>query len=87
MSRVTTNKDLYKPFKVGQISPRAWMALNDVNILSEYQSQYYGLVYEFAYVKDGTKRWAKSTFDETDGDSYADLIEIVEQTRNEIDEA
>lgn len=73
------NKHLYKRYS-GE-NPQTWMALNDVNILGVYDG---GVLYEYAYVKDGTKRWAKTVNESGD---YEALIGDVEKVRDEIDEA
>lgn len=78
MSRETTNKDLYKSYDY-HCTFNAWMALNDVNLLGATED---GILYEYAYVKGGTKRWAK-----TIGEDWQSIAQDVERVRNEIDEA
>lgn len=76
----SNNKSLYRRY-TGE-NPQTWMALNDVNILGRCDDG--SLLYEYAYAKDGAKRWAKTVNESGD---YESLIADVEKVRGEIDEA
>ena len=81
----------FKPYSPTQQSFEVWAALNDVNILSLTDRS---VTFEYAFVVDGKKKWAKLSGSFADGlDNTSkeqveqELAAKVEAIRNEIDEA
>lgn len=78
----------FKPYspESGQ-SFETWAALNDVNILSLTDKS---VIYEYAFIADGKKKWAKlSAFFpyQTTDQVLTSVAKSVEAVRDEIDEA
>ena len=78
----------FKPYspESGQ-SFEVWAALNDVNILSLTN---HSVTFEYAFIADGKKKWAKlsgSFADTAQEQVEQEVAAKVEAIRNEIDEA
>ena len=77
----------FKPYSPANQSFEVWAALNDVNILSLTDRS---VTFEYAFVVDGKKKWAKlsGSFTDTAQERVKqELAAKVEAIRNEIDEA
>ena len=77
----------FKPYSPANQSFEVWAALNDVNILSLTDRS---VTFEYAFVVDGKKKWAKlsGSFTDTAQEQVKqELAAKVEAIRNEIDEA
>lgn len=63
-----------------------WAAMNDVNIVSVND---YGVIYEYAFIVDGRKKWGKayqaSTNSNTNEPLYMYIAETVQNIRERID--
>lgn len=88
---VRPNSRNFKPFDPANQSFEVWAALNDVNILSLTS---HSVTFEYAFVVDGKKKWAKLSGSFADGlentskkQVEQELAAKVEAIRNEIDEA
>ena len=53
------NQSFYAPFSTWGDSLESWMGLNDVNILDISEDH---ILYEYAYLSNGRKWWAKTFF-------------------------
>ncbi len=77
----------FKPYSPANQSFEVWAALNDVNILSLTN---HSVTFEYAFVVDGKKKWAKlsgSFADTAQEQVEQEVAAKVEAIRNEIDEA
>lgn len=83
---VRPNARNFKPYNPTNQSFEVWAALNDVNILSLTDKS---VIYEYAFIADGKKKWAKlSAFFpyQTTDQVLTSVAKSVEAIRNEIDE-
>ena len=77
----------FKPYSPANQSFEVWAALNDVNILSLTDRS---VIFEYAFIVDGKKKWAKlsGSFTDTPQEQVEQEVAAkVEAIRNEIDEA
>jgi hypothetical protein len=94
---VRPNARNFKPYNPAQQSFEVWAALNDVNILTFTDRS---VTFEYAFIVDGKKKWAKLSgafvdgFENIDGFKTTSKEQVeqvlaakVEAIRNEIDEA
>lgn len=94
---VRPNSRNFKPYSPEHQSFEVWAALNDVNILSLTN---HSVTFEYAFIAEGKKKWAKlsgtfvDSFEDIDGSKITPQEQIeqevaakVEAIRNEIDEA
>lgn len=86
---VHPNARNFKPYSPEQQSFEVWAALNDVNILSMTDD---GVAYEFAFIVDGKKKWARQAlhlakeYCKSYSTVQKDVATLVSTVRDEIDE-
>lgn len=81
------NESFYTPQATWTDTLESWMALNDVNILDVTEDH---ILYEYAYLSDGRKWWAKTAIDRdpslTIPEEFPYIISSVEQIRRVVDQ-
>lgn len=84
---MNSNKSFYAPYRTWENTPEAWMGLNDVNILTIDDDI---ILYEYAYLNDNRKWWAKTFLQRDPALSPAEelpyIIQSVEDIRRIADE-
>lgn len=80
------NIEFYSPYSDWPYRSASWMGLNDVNIIGLTDE---AIVYEYAYLNDGRKWWAKNIHlrepELTPYEQYPDIIREVEAIREVAD--
>lgn len=89
MSTTSSNRRVYGgQAPLSGVDYRLWMAMHDVNILGvESHNDSIIYTYEFGYIDDNMKRWAKNMYiGSGDEDDLKSIISIVQYIREDIDE-
>lgn len=81
------NESFYSPIDGWTDGLESWMALNDVNVLDVTEDH---ILYEYAYLSDNRKWWAKTAMDRdpslTIPEELPYIISSVEQVRRVADQ-